>query len=195
MRTFPVLQTARLIIRPFVMDDLPIIHATLDRCFGDGSKINDAAVLAERSEWLQWTVLNYTALAKLYQPPFGDRAIVLHESDTLIGSVGLNPCLMEFGQLPSYGSRANTARTSEVGLFWAIDPAQQGHGYATEAARAVIDYMFNAERLQRIVATTEYDNLASQGVMRKLGMRLERNPFPEPHYLQVVGILDNPSVN
>lgn len=191
MRTFPVLQTERLIIRPFVMDDIQTIHAILDRCFGDGSKINDEVALAERQEWLQWSVLNYTALAKLYQPPFGDRAIVLRKNNALIGSVGLNPCLMEFEQLPSYGSQPTASRTSEVGLFWAIDPNHQGVGYATEAAHAVIDHMFAEERLQRIVATTENDNLASQTVMRKLGMRLEHNPFPEPHYLQVVGILES----
>lgn len=40
---------------------------------------------------------------------------------------------------------------------------------------------------------TEYDNLASQAVMRKLGMRLERNPLLEPRWLQVVGILENHS--
>jgi hypothetical protein len=27
--------------------------------------------------------------------------------------------------------------------------------------------------------------------MRKLGMRIEKNPYPEPPWLQVVGILDN----
>jgi len=30
-------------------------------------------------------------------------------------------------------------------------------------------------------------------VMRKLGMRIERNPLPEPHWLQIVGVLDHPS--
>jgi hypothetical protein len=28
-------------------------------------------------------------------------------------------------------------------------------------------------------------------VMRKLGMRIERNPLPEPPWLQIVGVLDN----
>ena len=31
-----------------------------------------------------------------------------------------------------------------------------------------------------------------QRVMRKLGMRIERNPSPEPHWLQVVGVLERP---
>jgi hypothetical protein len=30
------------------------------------------------------------------------------------------------------------------------------------------------------------------GVMRKLGMRIERNPFPDPPWLQVVGFIEQP---
>jgi len=56
--------------------------------------------------------------------------------------------------------------------------------------RAVVDYAFDRLRLKRIIATTAYDNLASIGVMRKLGMRIERNPLPEPRWLQVVGVLE-----
>ncbi len=56
-----------------------------------------------------------------------------------------------------------------------------------------MNYAFDTLRVRRIVATTEHDNAGSQGVMRRLGMRLERNPFPEPPWLQVVGVLDNPS--
>lgn len=63
-------------------------------------------------------------------------------------------------------------------------------GDLDSAARAVVDYAFGALRLGRIVATTEHDNEASMSVMRKLGMRVERNPHPEPPWFQVVGILD-----
>ena len=55
----------------------------------------------------------------------------------------------------------------------------------------MIDYAFNALTLKRIVATTTYDNAASMGVMRKLGMRVERNPRSDPPWFQVVGILEN----
>ena len=55
----------------------------------------------------------------------------------------------------------------------------------------MVSYAFNQLRLRRIVATTENDNARSVGVMRRLGMRLERNPRPEPAWFQTVGILDN----
>jgi RimJ/RimL family protein N-acetyltransferase len=47
--------------------------------------------------------------------------------------------------------------------------------------------------LATVIATTRYDNLASQRVMERLGMRVERNPHPEPPWFQVVGTLDNPA--
>lgn len=33
--------------------------------------------LHERQQWLQWTVMSYEELAKLYQPPYGERAVTL----------------------------------------------------------------------------------------------------------------------
>ena len=47
------------------------------------------------------------------------------------------------------------------------------------------------EGKKRIIAETDYDNLGSMAVMRKLGMRIEKNPYSDPPWLQVVGILDN----
>jgi len=192
----PPLETERLIIRPFRMDDLDAIHHILDEQLG--YTVTDATgseAYTERKQWLQWSVLNYDALAKLYQPPYGDRAVVLKERDIVIGACGFAQALMPFEQLPTFQSSADGAApartTSEMGLCWAISSTYQRQGYAAEAARALIDYAFTHLNLKRIVATTEYQNAASQGVMRKLGMRIDRNPYPDPPWLQVVGVLEN----
>src|SRR5262249_60214461 len=102
--------------------------------------------------------------------------------------------LAPFEQLPALHAPAQPSglATSEIGLFWVIEPAQQQQGYATEAAQALIEYAFRQLRLKRILATTEYSNTASQGVIRKRGMALLHNPLPEPHWVQVVGVLQNP---
>ena len=78
-------------------------------------------------------------------------------------------------------------------MMWAIDPAYQRQGYATEVAKALIGFMFNNEQLSiwRIIADTEHHNLASQGVMRKLGMQIDRNTLAQPDWLQAVGVLEN----
>jgi len=48
-----------------------------------------------------------------------------------------------------------------------------GQGYATEAAHAVVDYGFDALGLHRIYASHFAPNVASGGVLRKIGMRHE----------------------
>jgi [ribosomal protein S5]-alanine N-acetyltransferase len=92
------IETERLLIRPFTLDDLPVIHRILDQTFGDGSKVNDKTALAERQSWLQWSILNQEWLPKLHQPPYGDRAIVLKATAALIGSIGYVPQLDAYQQ-------------------------------------------------------------------------------------------------
>jgi hypothetical protein len=54
----------------------------------------------------------------------------------------------------------------------------------------MVRYAFDELNLRRIVATTEYDNTASVAVMRRIGMTIQHNPGPAPHWFQVVGILE-----
>ena len=104
------------------------------------------------------------------------------------------PSFGPFGLLETWPRDADEERARRflpaVGMYWMLDPAHRGNGYATEAAAALIAYGFGEMRLQRIVATTEHTNTASQAVMSRLGMRLDRNPEPEPPWFQVVGMLD-----
>ena len=152
--------------------------------------------MAERRAWLEWTRLSEAWYDQLHQPPYGDRAITLKATGALIGALGYVPQLMPFEQLAEWGGvlPAQARFTPEVGLFWAIAPEHQRRGYASEAARAMIDHAFETLRLKRLTATTDYGNLASQGVMRRVGMRLLRNPWPEPHWFQVVGVLAQPDL-
>ena len=182
MRT---LETDRLIIRAFVREDGDTVSRLLDEAFGVGAHGSPAEMRVK----FEYAVAADAGHELLHQPPYGDRALVKRDSNELIGSVGFAPCLMPFGQLPSF--EPTTRFTSEVGLFWALFPEHWGHGYATEAAAAMIAYAFAELRLRRIVATTEHGNTRSMNVMRRLGMRLERNPSAEPHWFQTVGILEN----
>ena len=188
----PPLQTQRLIIRRFVIDDLDAIHRILDIELRDVDWGEPSMTLDERARWLEWTVLGYEELEKLRQPPYGDRAIVLKESTELIGACGFVPLLAPFEQLPTH-QQMMTTKTSlnatAFGLYYAVSPQHQGRGYATEAAKALIDYGFTHLNLKRIMAMTRYTNAASIRVMEKAGMHIEKNPYPEPAYLQIVGII------
>ena len=53
-----------------------------------------------------------------------------------------------------------------------LHPAYHGHGYATEAARAVLDFAVRELGECHFIAHCDAANLASQSVMRKLGMTL-----------------------
>src|SRR5215469_4957730 len=79
----------------------------------------------------------------------------------------------------------------EFGLYYALSPAYKRQGYATEAAQALINYAFTHLHLKQSVTTTTTGNEASIGVMRKVGMRIEKNTSPDPPGFQVVGILEN----
>lgn len=198
MTRMPPLATARLQIRPFVMADLDVLHQIVDVELSEADVGTEGAQsLDERRAWLKWAILNYDQLAKMYQPPYGDRAIVLKQTGQLIGSIGYVPCMMPFGQLPALAIGLDEATqrlsTCELGLYYALAPAHQRQGYASEAAAAVVEYAFQNLRLRRVVATTTYDNQASTGVMRKLGMRVERNPSPNPPWMQVVGLIEHSS--
>ncbi len=56
----------------------------------------------------------------------------------------------------------------EVG--WRLQRSAWGHGYATEAAFAALDYGFTVAELDEIVSMTAVTNLRSQAVMQRLGM-------------------------
>jgi RimJ/RimL family protein N-acetyltransferase/ubiquinone/menaquinone biosynthesis C-methylase UbiE len=194
----PTLETERLSIRRFTLSDLPVIHQVYKDAGWVDEKLSDEQALALRRRWLQWTIRNYDALADLYQPPYGDYAIVLKAENRVIGGVGLVPLVGPFGQLPYYQARGLTTNDDlnmpEFGLFWALLRDYQGHGYATEAAQAMIDYAFDTLNIRRIVATTGHDNPGSMAVMRRLGMRVEYNPMPEPAWFEVAGVLENPKL-
>lgn len=85
-------------------------------------------------------------------------AIALKDSGVLVGD-----CVLMFGD--------RAARQGEIG--YVLHPDHHGHGYATEAMRAVVTAGFAIGRLHRIAARCDARNTASWRVMEKLGMRRE----------------------
>ncbi len=85
-------------------------------------------------------------------------AIVLPQTHTLIGNAGIR-------------SRAPGAREGEIG--YELAPEHWGRGYATEAARAVVDYGFAQLGLHRVTGWCIAENVASAHVLEKLGMLQE----------------------
>jgi RimJ/RimL family protein N-acetyltransferase len=55
----------------------------------------------------------------------------------------------------------------EVG--WTLGREFWGHGYATESARAAMDFAFLTQDISRLISVIDIDNLASQRVAERLG--------------------------
>jgi ribosomal-protein-alanine N-acetyltransferase len=84
-------------------------------------------------------------------------AITLKETGELIGAVGL----------------VVTKRFNHAELGYWIDKDQWRKGYATEAARALLEYGFNKHGFHKIFAEHITKNPASGKVMKKLRMKKE----------------------
>lgn len=62
-------------------------------------------------------------------------------------------------------------RSGEIG--YVLHPDHQGHGYATEACRALLGLAFDGLGLHRVTGRIDARNHASAAVLRRLGMRQE----------------------
>jgi RimJ/RimL family protein N-acetyltransferase len=93
------------------------------------------------------------------QPP-GMGLWALEHKDTaeFLGQVGLFPV---------------EGKGPEVEVAYELAPRVWGHGYATEAARKLVEYGFGTLGLRRIVALILPDNARSRNVASKCGMTLE----------------------
>lgn len=68
-------------------------------------------------------------------------------------------------------TRAGDPRQAEIGYTFA--PAYQGRGYATEAVRALLGYLFGERGKHRVTASCDARNAASARLLERLGMRRE----------------------
>ncbi|HLI67277.1 MAG TPA: GNAT family N-acetyltransferase [Caulobacteraceae bacterium] len=186
----PVLETARFSIRPLERGDLDDCHALYKAIGWFDPAMPEADIYERRRSWLYWSVDNSRELARLHQPPLGERAVIDRASGRFVGLVGFVPSTVAIGQLPSFGAIEGAPQSLELGMFWAVTPDRHRTGVASEAAAAMLAYAFDTWRFSRVVATTENDNIASQAVMRRIGMTVERNPYPDPPYFQTMGWTD-----
>lgn len=90
------------------------------------------------------------------EPWFGPLQVVRRDTAEVIGGIGF------FGPPTAAGT---------VSMGYGVVPEAEGHGFTTEAVRALILYAEGTGRVQRILADTAHDNLASQRVLEKAGFR------------------------
>lgn len=71
------------------------------------------------------------------------------------------------------GIRNQSVGSLQAELGYELDPQYWGMGYATEAAKAIMEFGFVELQLHRIWSSCVSDNLGSVRVLEKLGMRCE----------------------
>lgn len=110
----------------------------------------------------------------------------IRELQTLDDGSELSVCLKETGEWIGtlFGVWENGRDTFCV--CWNFLPSHCGKGYAFEAAKAYLDFLFLQMGARRIYAYVEEDNLPSQRLCQKLGMRREGT------FLEFISFVNNP---
>lgn len=146
------LETERLIIRPYTLEDLPeLIEMRSDpqvyRYLGGWERQNPAEVTKRMDFYLDC----YEKFG------FGTSKMIWKENGEHIGSSGLQPL----------------EDTGEIEVGYTLKPSYWRRGIGSEAAFAWLKYGFETAGLQRIVAVCDEENVGSWRIMEKCGMTYE----------------------
>jgi RimJ/RimL family protein N-acetyltransferase len=150
-----ILKTDRLILRRLEMDDLDALYRLysdpqIRAHFPDGT-----LTFAETKEELEWFLHGHPDRSEL-----GLWATLERRTGAFLGRCGLLPWIID-GQ-------------SEVEVAYLIDKSRWGEGFATEAARGIVQYSREELGLNRLICLIMPGNGASAAVAAKVGMRFER---------------------
>ncbi|MDH6364683.1 RimJ/RimL family protein N-acetyltransferase [Enterococcus sp. PF1-24] len=145
------LETERLILRELTINDLDDLHEILSD--PESMLHYPQPFTKEKSrQWIEWNIDNYITYG------FGLWAVILKENNRFLGDCGITLQCINGKQEPEIGYHINKVYT--------------GRGYATEAARACRNYVFDVLNLQEVFSYMKYTNIASQRVAQKNGMKL-----------------------
>jgi ribosomal-protein-alanine N-acetyltransferase len=133
----------------------------------DGPRVMD---LARERE----IAANTTTLPHPYEQGMAEAWIMTHEAQFVaMQAVTFAICMRETGELiGAMGIEINRPHDAGELGYW-IGKPYWNQGYCTEAAKAVLRYVFSALELNRVGAIHFTRNPASGRVMQKIGMRYE----------------------
>jgi len=150
-----IFTTSRLTLRHLEPDDLEALYALyrdpeIRRYFPDGTR-----TLEETKEELDWFRNGHPR-----HPELGLWATIERSTGAFLGRCGLLPWLID--------------GVAEVELAYMIKKERWREGFASEAARGIVQYARDALHLERLVCLITPGNDASIGVAKKGGMTFER---------------------
>ena len=149
----PTLHTSRLRLRPFTGSDADFLFSLHSNAYV--LRYWDSPPWGERERAERFL----TRCRQIAEEGSGARLAVERISDgSFIGWCGLTGWNREY-------------RSASLG--YCFDDAVWGHGYATEAARALLQWAFDTLAMNRVQAETDTRNAASARVLEKLGFLRE----------------------
>ena len=148
------IETPRLLIRKW---QLPRDLNDALAIYGDPETMHFIPCGALNEEQTQRLVLRM--VEKDEQQGYGIWPVVLKNENRVIGECGI-------AQIPGH--------EPDIEIAWILNKAYHGQGYATEAARAVLDFAFSELRIARLYALIDRFNAPSIAVANRLGMRYDR---------------------
>lgn len=147
------LPTRRLLLRPFRIGDVTALAAIRGRPEVVRHLYGDTLDRSGAETWVRRAMTQDRLTA-----PGDDLSLAVTLQDRVIGDVLLR-------WAPGVHAQG------EIGFVF--HPDVSGHGYAAEAAAAVVELGFAAVGLHRVVGRCDARNHASASVLRRLGMRQE----------------------
>ena len=164
-----MIETDRLVLRPAVGADRPAV-AAMNADPRVGYWLGGARDAAATDLFLD------RCADHIVRHGFGFWVVQRKADGAVIGMTGL------------WHAPENLPEAGKIEVGWRLAADAWGQGYATEAARAALAYGFAILKLPEIVAWTARKNLASQAVMRRIGMV----PAPERDFDNPVLAEDDP---
>ena len=143
------METERLTLRPMIIEDFDALHEILS----DPEIMQHYPAPFSEEQTRKWIVRNMERYAEL---GFGLWAVILKETGELIGDCGVTMQNIHGQLLPEIG--------------YHIHKKHQRQGYASEAARACMDFIFEHMTFNSVYSYMKYTNEASYGVALKNGM-------------------------
>jgi len=153
-----VLQTARLLLRTFRLDDLPL-YAALNADPEVVRYLGGVPLAREHSDDIAAWAQECHATEGI-----GLVAVERREDGAFIGMCGLHH---------------QSSYPDDVEVAWRLAREHWGHGYATEAATAWLDHGFDVLALPRVISIADRPNSRSLAVMRRLGMAFDHAALVE----------------
>ncbi|SES12150.1 GNAT family N-acetyltransferase [Rhizobium sp. NFR03] len=155
MQTVPILETPRLILRPYRRDDFPAYAAL----FADPQVVRFIGGVPFSREQAWTRFLRQVGMWHYFG--FGFFALQDRESGAFIGEAGFHDLHRVI--------QPSLEGTMETG--WALSPAAHGRGYATEAVSAALRWGEQTYPKGRRTCLIDLGNIASLRVATKLGFR------------------------